>query len=117
MALKPSQEHRSILHTVTILNSTPAEQFTALVDSGASDSFNSASFLSGRLPLEILDHPMELMLFDGRKTAPVTHAVFLEVSSSVTARNAMCFLVTELPSDTSMVLGMDFLHSINPDID
>ncbi|KAG6876051.1 hypothetical protein C0993_005951 [Termitomyces sp. T159_Od127] len=74
---------------------------TALIDSGATRT------------------PMELQLFDGKPT--IARPITKSHTSSITLNNGLQFLVhllvTQLPEVTPIVLGLLWLHDVNPDID
>ncbi|KAG6868162.1 hypothetical protein C0993_006953 [Termitomyces sp. T159_Od127] len=77
-------------------------------------------FVSDQLDLiyDQLDRPMELQLFNGKPTT--TGPITKTHSSSIVLNNGLWFsvslLVTQLLETTPIVLGLLWLHNINPDI-
>ncbi|KAG6867169.1 hypothetical protein C0993_006052 [Termitomyces sp. T159_Od127] len=77
-------------------------------------------FVSDQLDLthDPLDRPMELQLFDGKPTT--TRPITKMHTSSITLNNSLQFpvhlLIMQLSEVTPIILGLPWLHNINPDI-
>ena len=103
----------SILHSIT-LPRVSAPIF-ALVDTGSSHSHINPS-LAKRFPRNQLPEPVQLFLFDGRRAADITHYVRIPIQSSASGPSIeLPLLITILPRNVPVVLGMDFLRATRPD--
>lgn len=108
---------RSISLPLAFPNSELPTNISALVDTGATDSFVGSDFaVKHSLPLIKLPQPINLTLFDGKpaNSGPVTHFVNIEFDSAVSGPAELPFLVTKLPSEQPIVLGYDFLRTFDP---
>lgn len=92
----------------------------ALVDSGTSDSFLDSAFARkhGLKPRKLLS-PRNLRLFDGglAPAGPITHSIALKIVPPNGKVHSHLFLLSTLDPSAPIVLGIDWLSSLNPSID
>ncbi|KAG6879175.1 hypothetical protein C0992_004640 [Termitomyces sp. T32_za158] len=91
------------------------EILSALINSRATEIFFS-DWLA--LPYQDIAKPLELQLFDGHPapSGPITksHSSTLTLDNGL--RFPIDFLVTQLHESNPIVLGLPWLHDVNPDI-
>ncbi len=105
---------------VELKTSSCASPLTALVNSGATDSFIDKAFArTNNLLLVTLKTGKLLFLFDGNPSAGgrIDKKVDLEFALPGFTLRKHPFLVTPLPPTLPLVLGHDFLNKHNPGID
>ena len=99
--------------------STVSSPVQALIDSGASDSFLDTRFAKKhRLETTRLKVPRNLRLFDGglAPSGPITHSIVLDILPPKGSVHSHPFLLSSLDPTTPIVLGIDWLASLNPSI-
>ena len=91
---------------------------SALLDSGATDSFITSSLLNSLgIPVTTLSTPHEVRLADGSTTSLIYRECYITLDIPRFPTFDHWFFDIELPSECPMILGHDFLFKHNPDID
>lgn len=117
--LSATSSHGQLVISLTV-PSLSLSSVKALVDSGATDSFVDSAFVRKHgIKLLKLPGPRPLRLFDGglAPSGPITHFVELDIRPPMGPCHGHRFLVTLLDHSVSLVLGIDWLSSLNPSID
>ena len=102
------------------LQSENIKNIRTLVDSGSSDCFIDSRFaISNGLPLENLETPLHLSLFDGSSASQgrIIQFTNLLVTLPCGAQHPVRFLLTMLDRSAQAVLGYSWLYRHNPLID
>jgi len=88
--------------------------FQALVDSGSSDCFIDLGFVSSyKLPVQEIA-PLPLMLIDSTVNHFVSQITTLPIVLSCGYMGFIEFFVTKLDGTSPVVLGFNWLQSLNP---
>lgn len=109
-----------VYHLVLIPELNP-DPIKVVIDTGASKSFFDPTNLpsvTDDVDIGYLDVPMELELFDGSYTDPLSLFIRTTIHSRPTGPIVrMRLFQTKLPSSIPIILGMDYLVSTRPQID
>jgi Retroviral aspartyl protease len=106
------------LSLIVSLSSDSVPSFRTLIDSGSTDSFMDISFAEKmRIPKLRLQHPLQLVLFDGSSPGQITHFVTIPIRFPSGKRMSVDFLLTKLDPSCLAVLGYRWLARYNPTID
>ena len=95
------------------------KNITTLLDSGSTDCFIDSRFaINNQLPLENLEKPLRLSLFNGSTASQglILQSTTLDVTFPCGTRHRVCFLLTPLDPSASAVLGYSWLIQTNPSI-
>ena len=85
-------------------------------NTGATDSFVDPTIIPSTIQSEHMTCPRELLLFDGRSAGRVSQTVRLLLDVGFPIFLTHTFLVYALPTDTPLVLGLDFLQAHKPQV-
>lgn len=114
-----SPSNSSLLLPITLTFESKEHQLQALVDSGAAGNFMDQTLATNlKIPLKLLDNPLEVTALDRRPIAPgaVTHLTVPLHVSVFHHKEEISFYLIESP-DLPLIFGYPWLTLHNPHID
>ncbi len=99
------------------LNTETLKNIPTLLDSSSTNCFIDSRFaINNSLPLQNLEKPLRLSLFDGSTASQglIIQSTTLDIQFPCGTQHCVCFLLTPLDHSTSAVLGFSWLTQYNP---